>query len=174
MDRADFWRLIEESKRESGGGCERQVGRLQEKLTKLPGKEIISFSRILCELLNESYTWELWAAGYIINGGCGDDGFDYFRGWLVAQGESIFMNALEDPETLADFPDEFPDYARCEELTDVADEVYEEKTGRELPDRAYVFPESTEPKGKRWKEEEVETVLPRLAERVRDKFRWLQ
>jgi hypothetical protein len=27
-----------------------------------------------------------WGAAYLANGGCSDDGFDYFRGWLIGQG----------------------------------------------------------------------------------------
>jgi len=36
--------------------------------------------------LNKAYTWDLWGAAYLINGGCSDDGFEYFRRWLVSRG----------------------------------------------------------------------------------------
>ena len=36
----------------------------------------------------------LWDAAYLINGGCSDDGFDYFRGWLVDQGRETFERCL--------------------------------------------------------------------------------
>ncbi|MFE5591185.1 DUF4240 domain-containing protein [Streptomyces sp. NPDC056549] len=33
-------------------------------------------------------------AAYMVNGGCCDDGFDYFRGWLIAQGRNVFERAV--------------------------------------------------------------------------------
>jgi hypothetical protein len=40
-----------------------------------------------------------------MNGGCSDDGFEYFRAWLLAQGRDTFEKALEDPDTLAALED---------------------------------------------------------------------
>ncbi|MFE7597844.1 DUF4240 domain-containing protein [Streptomyces sp. NPDC057494] len=33
-----------------------------------------------------------------------DDGFDYFRGWLIAQGREVFVRAVADPDDLAELP----------------------------------------------------------------------
>jgi hypothetical protein len=170
MDRSEFWKLIEETRAASQGDCEQLVELLQRRLQALPAEQIVRFKVILDELMAESYTWELWAAGYLINGGCSDDGFDYFRAWLIAQGEAIFTSALKDPETLADYPDEFPEEVDCESLMYAPVYAYKEKTGRDLfadmPRRSW----PREPTGKRWEEEEVESVLPRLAARVQDRF----
>jgi hypothetical protein len=51
-----------------------------------------------------SYTNPLWAAAYLINGGCSDDGFEYFRGWLIAQGREVFERVVADPDALAELP----------------------------------------------------------------------
>lgn len=51
-------------------------------------------------LLKDSYTSRLWAAAYIIMGGCSDDTFDYFRGWLLYQGKETYEACIEDPERL--------------------------------------------------------------------------
>lgn len=45
-----------------------------------------------------------WQAAYLINGGCSDDGFEYFRGWLLTQGREVFERAVALPDTLADLP----------------------------------------------------------------------
>jgi uncharacterized protein DUF4240 len=165
MNRAQFWTLIEEAKQESGGECAPLVEFLQTKLSRLPETEIIAFAETLAQLLDEAYTWELWAAAYIINGGCSDDGFEYFRRWLIAQGEQVFRSAIDNPESLADFPGELPDDAGCEALGYAAEQAYQEKTGREMPD--YQIPPSRrEPHGKRWEEGEEEQLCPRLAARV--------
>jgi hypothetical protein len=55
-----------------------------------PAEEIVAAQQVLWDLMAESYTNPLWAAAYVINGGCSDDGFDYFRGWLIAQGREVF------------------------------------------------------------------------------------
>ena len=47
-----------------------------------------------------SYWTPLWAAAYVINGGCSDDGFDYCRGWLILQGREVFEHVVADPRTL--------------------------------------------------------------------------
>jgi hypothetical protein len=44
----------------------------------------------------------LWAAAYVINGGCSDDGFDYFRAWLMLQGQGTFGQAVADLDSPAD------------------------------------------------------------------------
>jgi hypothetical protein len=44
----------------------------------------------LSGLLAASYRTVLWAAACLINGGYSDDGFEYFRGWLIVQGRDVF------------------------------------------------------------------------------------
>ncbi len=38
----------------------------------------------------------------IMMNGCSDDSFDYFRGWLIAQGKDVYHAALRDPDSLVD------------------------------------------------------------------------
>lgn len=127
----DFWSLIESSKTDSEGDIYEQLEALRTKLCKLTNAEILSFDSILHRLLNESYESRLWGAAYIINGGCSDDGFDYFRGWLIAQGRDVFYQALQNPESLADVVNIDNQDVECEEIWYVAQEAYEEKTGKD-------------------------------------------
>ena len=53
-------------------------------------------------LVAQAHRWDLGAAAYLMRGGYSDDGFDYFRGWLIAQGRSRRERALADPDSLAD------------------------------------------------------------------------
>ncbi len=165
MEKAQFWRMIEAAKATSEGECEGQVESLISALAALPAKEIIAFDRILDELLAQSYRNDLWAAAYLINGGCSDDGFEYFRGWLIAQGETVFENALRNPETLAEVDSALMDegQAECEDLLYVASEAYEAKTGSEIPSRKRVPKELTGPE---WTEEDLDTMFPRLNARI--------
>jgi hypothetical protein len=45
----------------------------------------------------------LWAAAYLIEGGC-DDGFMDFRAGLMLQGRTAFEAAVADPDSLAGLP----------------------------------------------------------------------
>jgi hypothetical protein len=103
----------------------------------------------------------VWGAAFLMNGGCSDDGFRYFRDWLVSEGEAVFEAALDDPESLASKKPgaEF----ELESFGYVAAEVYEQMTDAEMPrGRAQ---ESASPAGKAWEESDLPARFPRLAAR---------
>jgi hypothetical protein len=50
------------------------------------------------------YRYDLWAAAYLIGGGCSDDGFIDFRAGLIAQGRDWYHKAAASPDSLADHP----------------------------------------------------------------------
>lgn len=131
MDREGFWKLIEEAKGASKGDVDQQLAALERALSHYAPDEILTFDRILHEFMSISYTNDLWAAAYIINGGCSDDGFDYFRGWLIAQGQDTFFRALGDPETLVDVVG--TGEVELEELLSVAWTAYENRTATPFP-----------------------------------------
>lgn len=130
MDTKTFWQLIEASKSAGGGDPDTQVAALQEKLQSVPESEIVEFDRLLHGQLDRSYRRDLWAAAYIINGGCSDDGFDYFRAWLIAQGREVFEQALQDPETLVEVAE--PE-AELELFMYAAIKAYEVKAKKKFP-----------------------------------------
>lgn len=97
-----FWEIIEKS----------------EKGTKLPGllsalsdDELIGFNYWWTYFANKLYRQDLWAAAYIVRGGCSDDSFEYFRYWLITQGRKIVYDALADADSLCDVfkPEEEPE-----------------------------------------------------------------
>jgi hypothetical protein len=88
--------------------------------------------------LTRSYSWELWGAAYIINGGCSDDCFDYFRAWLIMQGSTVFQAAVRDPDSLADYP-HLAQPAEFEDALSVTRDAYLASTGKE-PDRSAPHP----------------------------------
>jgi hypothetical protein len=136
MDRQQFWDMVEAAKSGSDGDCSRQAELVLEALQELSIDDIVSFDWILGQLQAESYRADLWAAAYLIHGGCSDDGFEYFRGWLIAQGRELFESVLHDPDLLASRPEvlDGPDPSRnlwCEKILGVADAAFEAVTGRE-------------------------------------------
>jgi len=79
--------------------------------------------------LNEAYTWDLWGAAYLINGGCSDDGFEYFRRWLVSRGRDIYAAALANPDSLANLDSGSRSFWEFEKIYYVAVAVFKEKGG---------------------------------------------
>ncbi|RKZ44557.1 MAG: hypothetical protein DRR00_27955 [Candidatus Parabeggiatoa sp. nov. 3] len=85
-----FWTMIDYSKNQSDHGTNQQSEKLAEVLHKLEPQELIDFNNIYYQLHAKACTFNLWGAAYVINGGCSDDGFHYFRSWLISQGKDIF------------------------------------------------------------------------------------
>ncbi|MEO8391715.1 MAG: DUF4240 domain-containing protein [Chloroflexota bacterium] len=96
-----FWQLIEQTHRESGAVPSSQSDLLIAALVQMDEAEIIAFNRIFETLINRAYTTDVWNAAYIMTS-CGDDSFSDFRGWLIAQGKTIYENTLRNPDSLAD------------------------------------------------------------------------
>jgi hypothetical protein len=172
MPEDKFWGLIAASRSESGGDSEGQESALTALLHELPLNDLITFQNRYRQLRGQAYTWPLWGAVYIINGGCSDDGFCYFRDWLITQGREVYTNTLADPEWLADF--KFPEEETnldgdiisskaifAEEMAYVADSVFEKRTGQHLPAE---FAENNEITGPEWKEEgdDLARMFPKL------------
>ena len=68
----------------------------------------------------------------IINGCCTDDGFDYFRSWLISAGRTVYEDALYNPESLVDVVDVGTSY-EFECIDYIAADVYKQKTGEQIP-----------------------------------------
>lgn len=100
-----FWKIIATSKSNSSGNYEKQQTELEKELLKLTAIEILEFDNKFRTLRGEVYTWDFWAAAYLINGGCSDDCFSDFRGWLIGQGKTVFENAVKDINTLGQLED---------------------------------------------------------------------
>jgi hypothetical protein len=118
MTEKDFWNLIEKSKKHG----EDQVEWLQNELIKKTTDEIVEFELVFKRKMKQSYSSSLWGAAYVIMGGCSDDGFEYFRGWLIAQGEDIFNKVLIDAEFLAEI--HLKEETELEEMLYVASRAY--------------------------------------------------
>jgi hypothetical protein len=128
-----FWSIIEMS-RKKGTSKKEQLSFLQTILSELTEKEIVGFRLQTDKLLFDSYSSELWCAAYIINGGCSDDGFQYFRCWLISLGEKAYTESLSNPDNLIkyasvnDYENEF------EEFWYVSNKTYELITKKNLYD----------------------------------------
>jgi hypothetical protein len=129
MQFESFWKIIHDA--QGAPDADQQVEHIGNTLENLPAEAVIDFERCLRSLFSRAYTNSLWGAAYLINGGCSDDGFDYFQGWLVLQGENVFEAALRDPDSLADY-NGTEENVEGEDLLYVAARAYEKLTGTEI------------------------------------------
>ena len=163
MNKDLFWKLMLETNKSSAGEPHVQQELIEQKLGQLPADEIIEFNNIFQELINQAYDWTLWAAAYIVNGGCSDDCFMDFRGWLIGQGEEIYTKALANPDSLSEL-DHLEEDMEWEGYGYLAFTVYEKKTGNEMPENPALSHRS-EPSGEEWDEDELDKLLPKLSEK---------
>src|SRR3712207_513805 len=100
----DFWAVIDRATADRPGSPDEVAKRATADLAALDPTEIVAWGRHLDKVLAASGKEDLWAAAYLINGGCSDEGFDHFRGWLIANGRETLARAVRDPDSLADLP----------------------------------------------------------------------
>jgi len=164
MNEDVFWKLIEESRTASKNNYQKQIELLQAKLLSMDAQEIDFFYNRLLSLLDISYDWNLWGAAYVINGGCSEDCFDYFRQYLISYGKDKFYKTIKDPESCAPWikSEEEEDW---EGLYQCAYLAYKQKTGNDIP-KSYI-PDFVL-KGIPFDEEKVFEQYPKLAKRFID------
>jgi hypothetical protein len=105
----------------------------------------------------------------VIHGGCSEEGFDAFRGWLIAHGREAVAGAVRSPDSLADVPvvrgaAETGAVFEAPEVLTIAAEAYRQATGEELPDEER--PRSRPDVADLWDfddEEEMQRRLPKLS-----------
>ena len=161
MNDERFWAFIEAAREAAGDSVEDRISGLEQVLLNHHADEVQAFQDKYDELHQRANTWELWGAAYLINGGCSDDGFHYFRDWLISEGEAVFEAALADPDGLADLPGD--DERELEGFGYVAAEVFEQMTDTEIARRRAL--EAGEPTGTAWQEDDLPARFPRLAKK---------
>ncbi|WP_432838457.1 DUF4240 domain-containing protein [Dactylosporangium sp. CA-092794] len=137
------WRLIDEARAglPEHAGANDVAARMGALLTPRWPADILGFAQPLRDLFVNSCQVDLWVAAYLINRGASDDGFDAFRGWLIAQGRTTYERALASPDSLAGHPAVIEVATTGEDLwgedmINVVWRAYETVTGNPLPDNA--------------------------------------
>jgi hypothetical protein len=168
MDESTFWEIIESAKSAANGSHQSQLDELERLLSTREPAELVAFDALFEGLHRRAYTWELWGAAYVINGGCSDDSFADFRSWLISRGRERYEKSLRDPDSLAELESdaEVGDGYFFEEFAYVASRVYERETDGMLPIDVRPFPR--QPSGEEWQEDSQE--LARLYPRLSAKF----
>lgn len=161
MDDNKFWDMIRQADSQSGGDMDKKCKLIESAITRLPKQDAVAFSHMFDRMMDRAYSWELWAAAYIINGGCSDDSFSDFRSSLISRGQIALEQALSDPESLVD--DDFDEDVWFYESFKYAVNDGVKASAGFVPDRESPHPK--EPSGEAWEEEEVNMLFPKLAEK---------
>lgn len=130
IDRDTFWEIIERARNRTSKVTEIPIW-LIEYLKQKPVSDILDFSEREMELRVQAHDALLWIAAELMMGGCGDDSFVDFRGWLICQGQLVYGKALDNPDTLADLDGNNGEHGEplLFSFGSVAVEAYNAKTG---------------------------------------------
>ena len=176
MDEEQFWAIVQTAVDEAGDDEDEYLDVVKRELSKLSLKEMIGFRLRTDKLLYDSYTSEMWCAGYLMNGGCSDDGFEYFRLWVISRGRKAYEAAMANPDNLIDYigDDDEMDFFEFESFWYVALEAFEEAVDAELygyvDDDNFKTCEGNYPNFEfNWEEDEPES-MQKLCPRLFEKF----
>ena len=134
LDEDLYWKIIDNSLKNSKNQDEQEEHLISE-ISKLTPKQMIGFRLRTDKLLYDTYNSEMWCASYLMNGGSSDDGFEYFRNWIISRGKDVYYKAKENPDTLISQKDFIEDdFYEFELFWYVALEAFEQKTGKDLYD----------------------------------------
>ncbi|HSA52755.1 MAG TPA: DUF4240 domain-containing protein [Yinghuangia sp.] len=170
----ELWQIVETSRRRVADPADGDAvaAAVSAELATRSAAEIVLADRTLWTLMAESERHAVWAAAYLINGGCSDDSFDYFRGWLIAQGRDVFTHVVDDPDTLAELAviqeaavDRL-DSMDCEAMLGVGWDAHRVVAGADLPNDGWTV--THRPREPEWEfdfedQDEMRRRLPRLA-----------
>lgn len=175
MNEDQFWAIVQKAVDEAGDDEDEYLEVVMHELSKLSLKEMVGFRLRTDKLLYDSYTSEMWCAGYLMNGGCSDDGFEYFRLWVISRGRKVYEAALANPDNLIDYiaEDAEVDFFEFELFWYAAIDAFEEATEADLydyiDDDNFTTREGNYPNFEfNWDEEDpesMEKLCPRLFER---------
>ena len=159
MDESKFWGIVQRAHDESGGDMDEKCEAVKTSIASLSKEDAIVFSHLFDEMMDKAYSWPLWAAAYIINGGCSDDSFSDFCASLISRGRQSFESAIANPESLVDEESD-EDTLFYEGYQYAVNDGVEASAGF-VPDRNK--PHAENPSGKEWEEDKVYEQFPKLS-----------
>ena len=129
VNKDTFWELLAQAKARCGQDLDASALWLEGELLRMGPEQALNFDNIMHGYSSLAYKYGLWTAASVMLDRCNDDGFTYFRNWLIAQGKDVYLAALKDPDSLADVP--VYGGGRFEPLDYLGASVYEQLTGKD-------------------------------------------
>jgi hypothetical protein len=124
MDTDTFWHLVDTARATDAPLHEA----LSDLLAAGGTEKILAFHDRFDRLDTAIDRWDIWAAGYLIGGGCSDDRFMDFKAGLIALGRAWYERAAHCPDSLAEHPD-----IRHALATGIEEAVFYEEMGYVAP-----------------------------------------
>ena len=129
-----FWEIVESVRGQDGDSD--HAKRLVSKLRRLSASDIVSFAVNFETLHDAAHRGDVWAAGLLLNHGhATDDGFKYFRNWLISRGRAVYGAALKNADSLSNVKvplGQFGPEAEFESFGYAPATAYEEVTGKDI------------------------------------------
>ena len=120
MSDTEFWTLLDAVR---AAQPEAPAQWLAEQLGRDPAR-LMAFDRCWLTQVDAAYNWQLWAAAYVLQGGCSDDGFWEFRNGLIGMGREAYEAITRNPDAIVDwFEDEDDYFDKTEALAELSYEL---------------------------------------------------
>jgi hypothetical protein len=162
MDDDKFWAILEGCRAASGGDMDRMDQLIKVAISGMLSEDALAFYQIFQRMMDTAFTWPLWGAAYVLNGGCGDDSFSDFRASLISRGRTVFDKTIANPDSVADEDIDIESWFHEGFQYAIAEGV-KANIGRR-PNRVNSLP--TSPAGLQWAEATVHKFYPKLAQKL--------
>jgi hypothetical protein len=163
-----YWKVVSLAARKAPDQ-EEQEQVLATQLQRLSPLEIVGFKLRTDKLLSDIYNSNMWCAAYIMNGGCSDDGFEYFRAWVISRGKEVYYKAKAHPDSLVEQLNEEEEDYEFESFLYIPNDAFKLKTQKDIydfiDDGSAAIKNSDIPIEFNWEEENPDTmkaICPRL------------
>ena len=103
MNKTTFWEIMERAK---DANTDKMLSNLQKEMRNFSKTDVLLFNSYIAaymQLVNETVWLDM--ACKVINGYVSDDTGLYFTLWVISRGETVLLNALQDPDSLAELPE---------------------------------------------------------------------
>jgi hypothetical protein len=131
----DFWETIERVRALVRDKNFEYFDAISLILSDLSPEDIFYFDKSFSDAACRLNTTQFFTATLIIRRGLvTDDGFEYFKNWIVLQGQDRFERTVENPDSLAELviPGANPLSWEAESVEAATGKAYEQKTGRAI------------------------------------------
>ena len=153
MAQNQFWQLIDRVNASVGHADKITILQAtKDQLSMLSSQEILEWYKRYDQVIKKADRVDLWRACADCGIHASNDGFYYFRAWLVSQGKDVYTSVLKDPGKLPDYVSD-PENASFEGYNYVTWDIYAQKACEEALGR-----EGMEQYRKQWLSEHIAEI----------------
>lgn len=107
MNQRVFWVIVEAALDAHPINRIEQETFIKRQLESFEQEELLLF-QVFCEqLMNGVYTTDIAMAAYVLQQGYSEDWFKEFRGWLIGQGERMYMKVVDNADAICNLLEQY-------------------------------------------------------------------